>query len=56
MNIFMLVLGIILGLGAKFGLDEYHRFKTEQQKTMLDMENILTNFKAIEKLKELKND
>lgn len=53
MSILMLILGFILGLGAKFGLDEYHRFRKEQEKTMLDMENILTNFKAIEKLKEL---
>lgn len=53
MTILMLILGIILGLGIKFGLDEYHKFKNEQEKTMLDMERILTNFKAIEKLKEL---
>jgi len=49
----MLILGIIIGLGAKFGLDEYHKYKKEQEKTILDMEKILTNFKAIEKLKEL---
>lgn len=53
MTILMLILGIILGLGIKFGLDEYHSFKKEQEKTMIDMENILTNFKAIEKMKEL---
>jgi len=48
MSILSIFVGIIIGLGVKFGLDEYHYFKQEQEKTKNEMEEVLTKFKAIE--------
>lgn len=53
MNIFLFILGLILGFGIKLGADYYYEWKTEQKKTYMDMTDILINFRAIEKLKEL---
>lgn len=53
MGIFLFTLGVIFGFGSKFGVDKYAEFKENEKKMYRDMENILTNFRAIEKLKEL---
>lgn len=48
----MLIIGFLLGFFAKVGFDEYHKFKTEQEKTASQMEDVLARFKAIEMLKK----
>lgn len=47
------LVGLILGFLLKLGFDEYHKFKTEQEITAEQMKDILSNFKALEKMKEL---
>jgi len=54
MNIIMFLLGILCGFGGKLGFDYYHEFIKRQEKSTLAMEDILVNWKAIEKLKEIK--
>jgi len=56
MSIFMLILGLLIGFAGKFGADKYHEFKIQEQKTISKMEDILTDFKAIEKIKEMEKD
>lgn len=56
MSIFLFILGLILGFSAKFGIDQYHFYINNQEKTALKMEEILINFKAIEKAKELEKN
>ena len=52
MSILMLLLGIILGFVLKLGMDEYHKFKNEQEKTKEKMEEVLTRWKAMEILNQ----
>lgn len=56
MSIFTFVLGFIIGLFTKLGLDFYHEFRNEQEKTASQMEDVLTRFKAMEMVKEEKEN
>lgn len=47
------ILGTAAGLGAKIILDKYHEFKTEEQRRADKMEQLLINWQAIAKIKEL---
>lgn len=53
MNIFFFIIGAAVGFGAKLGADKYNEWQNEQQKNYLKMEQILIDWKAIEKMKEL---
>jgi len=53
LNLFMFVLGLGFGLAIKVAFDYYNTFIVEQQKMSSRMEDILVNFKALEKIKEL---
>jgi len=53
MTIFFFLIGLVVGFLCKLGVDEYVNWQEIQKKTYLDMENILINFRAIEKIKEL---
>lgn len=55
MSIFTFVLGLIIGFFIKLGMDFYHQFKNEQEKTAIKMEEVLTKFKAMEMIKEKEN-
>lgn len=48
MTIFILLIGMLLGWLLKFTFDFYHNFKTTEEKRASEMEDILTQFKAIE--------
>jgi len=48
MTIIWFLVGFAIGIGAKFGLDEYSNYKQQQEKTFLDMNDILVKFKAME--------
>lgn len=52
MSIFTFVLGLIIGFFIKLGMDFYHQFRNEQEKTAIKMEEVLTKFKAMEMIKE----
>jgi len=52
MGIFLFVLGLIIGFGAKLGIDQYQYFIERQKKTQDEMEEVLTRFKAIELIKD----
>ncbi len=52
MSIFLFILGLVIGFGAKLGIDMYGEWQSQQKKTYLDMEKILVEWKAIEKMKE----
>lgn len=47
MSIFLFVLGLIVGFGAKFAFDEYHYFKNQQVATIDKMESQLVRLEAI---------
>jgi len=51
MLIFLFCLGIICGFGGKLAADYYRKQQNQQEKTYLDMEKILTEWKAIELLR-----
>lgn len=53
MNIILFIIGLCTGFFAKLGMDYYANWQAEQKQLKVDMENILTNFRAIEKMKEL---
>lgn len=53
MSIFLFVLGIVIGFFVKLAFDQYHLWQNQQKKTYTDMEQILINWKAIEKIKEM---
>ena len=56
MSIFTFILGFIIGLFTKLAFDFYHEFKKEQEKTAIQMEDVLTRFKAMEMVKEEKEN
>lgn len=56
MSIFTFILGFIIGFFIKLGMDFYHEFKKEQEKTAIQMEDVLTRFKAMEMVKEEKEN
>lgn len=53
MSIFLFVLGLVLGFGLKIGFDQYHYFRLNQEATTKELNNILVNFKALEKNKDV---
>jgi len=53
LGIFLFLVGIICGIGGKLSLDTYAEWKKRQEKTYLDMERILLDWKALEKMKEM---
>lgn len=53
MNIIWYILGIASGLGFKLVMDKYHQFKTEEEKRANRMEDLLVEWQAIAKIKEL---
>lgn len=56
MSIFTFILGFIIGFFIKLAMDFYHEFKKEQEKTAIQMEEVLTKFKAMEMVKEEKEN
>lgn len=56
MTIFLCVLCFILGFLLKFSYDKYFEFRNRELATISKMEDILTTFKALEKLKEFNSD
>jgi len=53
MLIFLFILGLIFGFLIKLIFDYYHEFINNQKKIALDMENILVNWKALQKMKDV---
>lgn len=53
MSFLTFILGIICGFCAKLGFDYYHKFILRQEKASMAMEEILINWKAIEKAKNI---
>lgn len=53
MIIFLFILGIIIGFAGKASFDEYHYYRNNQEKATLKMEDILTQFRAIELNKKI---
>jgi len=56
MNIIWYILGLLSGLGVKIAIDKYVEWTNEQRKTYLDMERILIDWKAIQKMTEIDNN
>lgn len=56
MSIFTFILGFIIGFFIKLGMDFYHEFRNQQEKTAIQMEDVLTRFKAMEIVKEEKEN
>lgn len=48
MYIFTFILGLIIGFMSKVGIDYYHDFILRQEKTAERMDDILTQWKAME--------
>lgn len=55
MSIFTFILGLIIGIGLMFGFEKYRLFRNEEEKRAEKMEEILVNWKAMEKALEEKN-
>lgn len=51
LNLIFFLLGSCAGWFLKFAFDWYHEFKTKEYEQANKIDEILTNFKAIEKLK-----
>ena len=51
LSLIFFLLGSVTGWFLKFAFDFYHAFKDTEMKRANEIDEILTNFKAIEKLK-----
>jgi len=53
MTVFLCVLCLICGFGAKLGFDEYHKWQNRQKETYEKMEDIYIKMKALEQMKKV---
>lgn len=56
MYILLFTIGLIVGFLLKISYDKYFEFRTRELQTIAKMEDILTNFKALEKIKDFNSD
>lgn len=56
MSIIYVIIGFVLGLGAKFGLDEYHQYQKNQENMVARAEELYIKMKALELNKKIDNN